>query len=355
MSSQSARALSSHEIAGQQQQQKKPEPKSKAGLWAGGIAFTIVIAAAGFALSAIPGFNRVGPMVCAIILAIIYRQFFGYPEKIRAGIQFSARYFLRFAIILYGLKLNVDVIMNQGLGLVVRDAGVIVFAILTTVWLGKKLKADSSLSLLLGVGTGVCGAAAIAAVAPIIKAKEEDTAIGVGIIALVGTIFSIIYTIIRPLLPLSAVDYGIWSGSSLHEIAHVALAGAPAGPDGLAMALLAKLGRVLLLVPLCFILMYWMKRKSADAAGETKVDFPWFLVGFILMSLFGSYAVGSWVPVPAPVLDGISTATTFILTSAMVGLGLNVSLRDLRTKAFRPLIAMLITSIFLSVITFFIL
>ncbi|MEH7300461.1 YeiH family protein [Neobacillus drentensis] len=355
MSSQSARALSSHEIAGQQQQQKKPEPKSKAGLWVGGIAFTIVIAAAGFALSAIPGFNRVGPMACAIILAIIYRQFFGYPEKIRAGIQFSARYFLRFAIILYGLKLNVDVILNQGLGLVVRDAGVIVFAILATVWLGKKLKADSSLSLLLGVGTGVCGAAAIAAVAPIIKAKEEDTAIGVGIIALVGTIFSIVYTIIRPLLPLSAIDYGIWSGSSLHEIAHVALAGAPAGPDGLAMALLAKLGRVLLLVPLCFILMYWMKRKSADAAGETKVDFPWFLVGFILMSLFGSYAVGTWVPVPAAVLDGISTATTFILTSAMVGLGLNVSLRDLRTKALRPLIAMLITSIFLSVITFFIL
>ncbi|MEH7247266.1 putative sulfate exporter family transporter [Neobacillus niacini] len=351
MSSQSASALSLQENLGQQQ--KKPQPKST-DLWLGGIAFTIVIAAAGFALSAIPGFSRVGPMACAITLAIIYRQFFGYPEKIRAGIQFSARYFLRFAIILYGLKLNVDIILNQGLGLVVRDAGVILFAILATIWLGKRLKADSSLSLLLGVGTGVCGAAAIAAVAPIIKAKEEDTAIGVGIIALVGTIFSIVYTIIRPILPLSAVDYGIWSGTSLHEIAHVALAGAPAGPDGLAMALLAKLGRVLLLVPLCFILMYWMKRKTAGKAGETKVDFPWFLVGFILMSLFGSYVLGTWISVPVPVLDGISTATTFILTSAMVGLGLNVSLRDLRTKALRPLLAMLITSIFLSIITFFI-
>lgn len=127
--------------------------------------------------------------------------------------------------------------------------------------LAKLFKANSSLSLLLGIGTGVCGAAAIAAVSPILKAKDEDTAIGAGIIALVGTIFAITYTILRPFLPLTDLQYGVWSGVGLHEIAHVALAGAPAGPDALAIALLAKLGRVFLLVPLSFILMYWMKRK----------------------------------------------------------------------------------------------
>ncbi len=347
-----ARVLPPNETTGQQQ--KKPKPKTSAGLWLGGIGFTFLIAAAGFALALVPGFNRVGPLACAIILAIIYRQLFGYPEKIRAGIQFSARYFLRFAIILYGLKLNMDVIFSQGLGLVVRDAGVIAFAILVTVWLGKRLKADASLVLLLGIGTGVCGAAAIAAAAPIIKAKEEDTAIGVGIIALVGTIFSITYTIIRPLLPMSAVDYGVWSGSSLHEIAHVALAGAPAGPDGLAMALLAKLGRVLLLVPLCLILMYWMKRKNAGTQETAKIEFPWFLAGFIIMSLAGSYVLGTWIPVSTAFQDGISSGTTFILSSAMVGLGLNVSLKELRTKALRPLLAMFITSILLSILTFLI-
>lgn len=353
MGSQSARVLTTH--AQNSQQQKKPEQKPSAGgLWLGGIAFTIVIAAFGFALAKVPGFDRVGPLACAIVIAVIYRQLFGYPEKIRAGIQFSAKRFLRFAIILYGLKLNIDVVLHQGLGLIARDIGVIAFAILLTVWLGKLLKAESSLVLMLGVGTGVCGAAAIAAVSPIIKAKDDDTAIGVGIIALVGTIFSIAYTILRPILPLSAIDYGIWSGISLHEIAHVALAGAPAGPDGLAIALLAKLGRVLLLVPLCFILMYWVKRRSAGNTEDTKIEFPWFLIGFILMSLFGSYILGKSLPVSQSAMDGISTATTFILTSAMVGLGLNVSLRDLRTKALRPLIAMLITSILLSIITFFI-
>ncbi|WP_066069178.1 YeiH family protein [Neobacillus soli] len=352
MGSQSARTLSLRNEA--DLQQPKPAPKPSPGLWLAGIAFTVIIAALGYALSKIPGFDHVGPLACAIVIAVFYRQFFGYPEQIRAGIQFSSKRFLRFAIILYGLKLNIDVVLHQGLGLLARDLFVIAFAIVTTVWLGKLLKAESSLVLLLGVGTGVCGAAAIAAVSPIVKAKDEDTAIGVGIIALVGTIFSITYTILRPILPLSAIDYGIWSGTSLHEIAHVALAGAPAGPDGLAIALLAKLGRVLLLVPLCFILMYWMKRKNTEETGETKIEFPWFLIGFILMSLFGSYVLGKSIPISTGALDSISTATTFILTAAMVGLGLNVSLRDLRTKALRPLIAMCIISVILSVLTYFI-
>ncbi|MFZ7943359.1 MULTISPECIES: YeiH family protein [Bacillaceae] len=352
MGSQSARAISLNEQAGQQQ--KKPQPKPSLALWLGGIAFTVVIAAIGYVLAKVPGFDRVGPLACAIVIAVMYRQFFGYPEKIRAGIQFSSKRFLRFAIILYGLKLNIDIVLHQGLGLLARDIGVIAFAILFTVWLGKLLKAENSLVLLLGVGTGVCGAAAIAAVSPIIKAKDEDTAIGIGIIALVGTIFSITYTILRPFLPLSAIDYGIWSGISLHEIAHVALAGAPAGPDGLAIALLAKLGRVLLLVPLCFILMYWVKRKSSSSAGDSKIEFPWFLIGFILMSLFGSYVLGKSIPFSKTAMDGVANATTFILTTAMVGLGLNVNLKDLRTKAARPLIAMLITSVILSIVTFFI-
>lgn len=324
-------------------------------LWLGGVTFTFLIAAIGFALSSLPGFNRLGPLASAILIAVVYRQVFGYPELIRKGIQFSAKRLLRFAIILYGLRLNIDVVIHQGLGLLVRDIAVIIFAIFLTVWVGKLLKANPSITLLLGIGTGVCGAAAIAAVSPILKTKDDDTAISVGVIALIGTIFSITYTILRPLLPVANLHYGIWSGISLHEIAHVALAAAPAGQDALAIALLAKLGRVLLLVPLSFILMYWMKKKSAGKEeGEAKIEFPWFLIGFIFMSLFGSYVLGKSIPVSENILNDISIFTAFILTSAMVGLGLNVSLRDLRTKAFRPMLAMFITSILLSVLSYFI-
>lgn len=320
-------------------------------LWIAGIAFTFFIALTGYGLAKIPGFQQVGPLACSILIAVAYRHFRGYPEALRSGIQFSAKRLLRLAIILYGLKLNIDVVLNQGLGLLVYDAGVIIFAIGVTMLIAKWLKADSSLSLMLGVGTGVCGAAAIAAVSPIVAAKDEDTAIGVGMIALVGTLFAIAYTILRPFLPLSAVEYGMWSGISLHEIAHVALAAAPSGQDGLAIALLAKLGRVLLLVPLCFILMIWMKRSGKLQSG-TKIEFPWFLIGFLAMSVFGSYVLGTSIPVSEAFHNGIANVTTFVLTMAMVGLGLNVNLRALRTKAARPLIAMSITSILLSVLSF---
>lgn len=325
------------------------------GKWSAGVAFTFFIALLGFLLTMVPGFDRVGQLASAIIIAIIYRQLFGYPEAIRAGIGFSSKRLLRAAIILYGLKLNIDVVLQDGLGLLVRDAGVILFAILLMIWLAKVFKANETISLLLGVGTGVCGAAAIAAVAPIVKAKDEDTAIGVGIIALMGTIFSIGYTILRPILPISSIEYGIWSGSSLHEVAHVALAAAPGGEDALAIALLAKLGRVFLLVPLCLIFIYIMKKKNQHSEQpDAKIEFPWFLVGFIILSILGSYVFGKSIPVSDGVMNVVFTITNWLLTAAMVGLGLNVSLRDLRTKALKPLIAMTITSVCLSVIVYFI-
>lgn len=324
-------------------------------MWISGIAFTFFIAFLGFLLAKVPGFNHIGQLASAIIIAVAYRQLFGYPEALRGGITFSSKKLLRLAIILYGLKLNIDVVFRDGLGLLARDMLVIAFAIGLMVLLAKWLKADKSISMLLGVGTGVCGAAAIAAVAPIIKAKDEDTAIGVGIIAMLGTVFAIGYTVLRPIVPLLPTEYGIWSGMSLHELAHVAIAAAPAGEDALALALLAKLGRVFLLVPLCFIFIYFMKRKSkGEEEGQNKIEFPWFLVGFIAMSLFGSYVLGNLIPISESVLAGISTATTWLLTAAMVGLGLNVSMKDLRERAMRPLIAVTITSICLSVLVYFI-
>ncbi|MBM7554224.1 YeiH family protein [Thalassobacillus pellis] len=315
--------------------------------WLGGIAFTAFIAAIGFLLAMLPGFSFVGPLAVSILLAIGYSHFFGYPEKIRQGVQFSGKKLLRIAIILFGLKLNMQIIFEEGLPMLVKDIAVIVFAIAITLLIAKLFRADLALALLLGVGTGVCGASAIAAVSPILKAKAEDTAISAGIISVVGTIFAIGYTIIRPFLPLDAVDYGSWAGISLHEVAHVALAAAPSGEAGLAMALIGKLGRVLLLVPLSFLFIYLMRKKSKDGSNE-KIAFPWFLIGFIIMSLFGTYVLGTYIPVSEFFMESISSITTFILTMAMASLGLDVSIKTLRARAWKPMLAMTITSLLLS-------
>src|SRR5699024_8228695 len=102
--------------------------------------------------------------------------------------------------------------------------------------------------------------------------------------------------------------------------------------------------------PLCFIFIYIMKRKNKGSDTEqSKVPFPWFLIGFILMSVFGSYVLGSSIHISDNVLEGVYSVTTWILSAAMVGLGLNVSLQDLRTRALKPLIAMTVASVLISV------
>lgn len=319
----------------------------------GGILFTLTIAFIGFFLAKIPGISHVGQMACAILVAVTYRQLFGYPNRIRTGIQFSGKRLLRMAIVLFGLKLNLDVILHHGVGLLLRDMATITFSIVVTMWLARWLKADQSLSLLLGIGTGVCGAAAIAAVSPILNAKEEDTAVGAGLIALIGTLFAVGYTVIRPMLPISSTQYGIWAGVSLHEIAQVALAAAPAGQNALAIAILAKLGRVFLLVPLSFALMGWMGRRrrmehSSTAVGSSGLEFPWFLIGFVGMSFVGTYILRPNLAVPSFLMADLSNVTTFLLTMAMVGLGLNVSFKQLRTRALRSMVVMVLVSSLLS-------
>ncbi len=332
--------------------------RSKPAAWIWGVGFTFGIALLGYEWAQLPGFSRIGQMACAILLAVAYRHFFGYPEALRSGIVFSSQRLLRIAIILYGLKLNMSLVWGEGLGLLGKDMLVIGFAIGMTLLLARLLKADRDLSLLLGIGTGICGAAAVAAIAPIVQAKEEDTAAGVGMIALLGTVWAIGYTLLRPLLPLDNLQYGAWTGMSLHEVAHVALAGAAGGQDGLAVALLAKLGRVFLLLPVSLIFVYIMKQKKRRGASDRgkmaagAAPFPWFLVGFLLMSVLGSMLTRFSLPGTEPLLQSAGTLTTWLLTAAMVGLGLNVNLRDLRNRALRPLAVMAIVSVLLSTFTF---
>lgn len=320
--------------------------------WIGGVLFTFVIAIAGMLVADVKWVGLVGPMLLSIFLAVIYRQVIGYPNVLREGITFTTKKILRLAIILYGFNLNVEVVLNEGLGMLAKGVVVIVSAIIVTMLMARLLKADKSLSLLLAVGTGVCGAAAIAAVAPIVGAKDEETAMGVGIIALTGTIFALAYTLMFSFMRLDIVAYGSWVGLSLHEIAHVVAAAGPAGEDGLAIALLAKLGRVFLLIPLCFLLTYWMNRKAKQDQStdgiSARTTFPWFLIGFIVTSLIGTY-----YNLPEMWLEVMTKGSKFLLTAAMVGLGLNISIQAIRSKALRPTMSMLVASCFISILFFY--
>ncbi|WP_372637386.1 YeiH family protein [Cohnella sp.] len=359
-----------------------------------GILLTLSLALAGWAVSLIPGPSKLGPLACALLLAAAYRHRFGYPHALGAGVRFSSGTLLRAAIVLFGLKLDIVELLRQGLPLLLRSGASVAFSLVAVFAIGRLLRADRKWIALLAIGTAICGAAAIAAAAPLLRSKDEDTAISAGLIAVIGTVFATAYTLMLPWLPLSPESYGIWSGLTLHEIAHVAMAAAPGGPDALADGLLAKLCRVALLVPVCLAIagaaklrslrggdrtggwdseQDWKAEEDGQAGNEAGYQasamsgdktcdrnraagggfkFPWFLVGFIAASLFGSYALPALLPDPKPRLHELSYATTLLLGMAMAGLGLNVSLRDLRSRALRPLAAMLIASVLLSALTY---
>ncbi|MGG3450303.1 YeiH family protein [Domibacillus aminovorans] len=322
-------------------------PKQKE--FVNGIAFTTLITGISFVAANIPVIGYAGPLALSILLAVLYRNTIGYPEQWRAGITFTGKTILRFAIILYGIRLNVVVVASEGLPLLFQAALSVVFASVAMVITGRWLNIEPKLALLLGAGTGICGAAAIAAAAPIIAAKEEDTALSVGMIAFLGTIFALLYPLISPIIGLTAKQYGLWSGFTLHEIAHAALAGAAGGTDAMAAALLSKLSRVLLLFPFCLILLFFVKKKNGT---QQSAPFPYFLIGFLIVSALGTIGTEKGF-LSTDKTDLIASGGTFLMGMAMCALGMSVDLRQIKTRAVKPLVALIVVSILLSILTLF--
>lgn len=310
-----------------------------------GILFTFVVALASYWLALLPFVSSVGALAVAIIISIIYRNTVGYPLQLQSGIQFSAKKLLRAAIILYGLKLNLYIIFNDGFTLLVFGIFVIVFSLIVMMVLNKMFKGNTNIAFLLAIGTGICGASAIAAISSILKSDEEDTAISVGLIALIGTAFALLYSFLYPVLSLPDTVYGIWSGVSLHEIAQVVLAAGVGNEDSMAFALLAKLSRVFLLIPVSFIIFYIVQKRS-HSEGKAKVDIPYFLFGFLALAVLNTF-----ITIPESTLAFIDQIARFLMIMAMVGLGLNVSLQALLSKATKPMIALILTSLLLSFVS----
>jgi len=310
-----------------------------------GIMFTFTIAIISYILAKFPILHTIGALAIAIIFAMIYRQVIGYPEHIRPGITFASKRLLKFAIILYGLKLNMGDILGKGWKLLLIDIRSYLFNKFNFTF-NQIIKGSKPISILLAIGTGVCGAAAIAATAPILKSKEKDIAISVGIIALVGTIFALIYTAIEAIFNIPTITYGAWAGVSLHEIAHVVLAADIGGPEAMTFALLGKLGRVFLLIPLSIGLILYMRYKSHSSQVQQKIDIPYFLIGFIIMAF-----INTFVPIPSLLMNIINVITTVCMLMAMVALGLNIVLKEVISKALKPFIVICITSICLSGVT----
>jgi uncharacterized integral membrane protein (TIGR00698 family) len=293
-----------------------------------GLALTVTLAILAEKIAEASFFSIMGVMIISILLGVVWKSVMDVPADAAIGITFSSKFLLRAGIILMGIRLNFTRILEAGPSVVLIDIIVIVFALTFMIFWGKRLSVDRSLAALIAVGTAVCGAAAIAAVAPLIGAKKEQTAISVACIAILGTFGALIYILLHPFLGMNSFTYGVFAGSTLQELAHVIAAAVPGGDVGSETAIVVKLGRVALLIPVAIVLGYLYRSKEnvqPDKKSWKNLPVPWFIFGFLAMSLINTTGV-----LPHWAVTFLVSASVFLLSVAMAGLGLSINIVDFR-------------------------
>jgi uncharacterized integral membrane protein (TIGR00698 family) len=296
-----------------------------------GVGLTVLLAILGLVLGDLPGFARVGPLSLALLLGLLWRAFMHVPEHHHEGIGFSARQLLRIGIILLGVRLDFALIAQSGWKIVILDLVVIAFGLVFITWLGRRAGLAGSLPLLIAVGSSICGASAVAAAAPVIRARDHEIALAIPLCGILGTIAALGLTFAQNYLHLTPGTYGILAGSTLHEVAQV-LAASAVVPGALQSGTIVKLVRVVLLVPVVFFLGQWLKNRNTAAAPVQK---PWFVGGFLLVGIINTalvYGLPQFHETWANLDREMLVVANFLMAMAMAGLGLQVDLTTLRTQ-----------------------
>jgi len=316
-----------------------------------GILLIALFACAAFYIGSARFFQEISfsPMIIGIILGMLYANSLrnNLPETWVPGIQFCSKKILRLGIILYGFRLTFQDVLNVGVSGIVIDAIIVAVTIIGGVYIGKMLKMDSETALLTSVGSGICGAAAVLGAEATIRTQSYKTAVAVATVVIFGTISMFIYPIAyrSGILELTPQEMGVFAGSTLHEVAHAVGAGNAMGTDVSNVAIIVKMIRVMLLVPVLLILGFWMARRnvSEGASGEKgKLSIPWFAIWFLVVIGFNSLNL-----LPAPIVDGINYIDTFLLTMAMAALGAETSIDKFKKAGAKPFVLAFILDIWL--------
>jgi uncharacterized integral membrane protein (TIGR00698 family) len=281
------------------------------------------------------------------------------PDKLTAGLNFCATDFLRGIIAALGLVTSALIWLQVGIG-IVNALIVVLFSYFFALWLGGKLKVSNRLSILVGVGTSVCGASAIAATGPAIGAKEEEMGLALACITLFGLAamfaypFLYSYTIVGQWLGFNLNAFSVWTGSGIHEVAQVIAAAGAQDPRAIGSALMVKSIRVFMIGPMILLATYMLSRveMSKSSRSVSKIVLPVYGILFVANSLFcavlDAYAVqvkfmGFDWPLVKSVLSG--TIIPFLLATAFAGVGSKVRLRTIAKLGPRPFVVGAVTAL----------
>lgn len=255
----------------------------------------------------------------------------------QAGIKFAQRTLLRSGVALYGLNLSLQELAQVGFS----GIGVDLLMVASTLALGyfvgtRWLGMDRDLALLVAAGSAICGAAAIVATVPLLRMRAADvaakTATAVATVVLFGTLALFLYPLLFTWLGSERSLFGIFIGSTVHEVAQVVAIGNTIGGEAAQNAVIVKMIRVLLLVPFLLGLSIWVAgRQGAEV--EQRISVPWFALVFVLF-----VAINSLHILPQPMHSALKLAGIACLAAAMAAFGMETTWRLLRRAGFRPLL-----------------
>ena len=290
------------------------------------------------------------PLTVGIILGMIYANTLRrhLPEEWIPGITFCSKKLLRLSIILYGFKLTFQNVEHIGIEAILIDIIVIIGTIVLGMLIGKLLGIGGELSLLTATGSAICGAAAVLGVEPVLNNKPYKTAVAVSTVVLFGTIAMFLYPVMYRMgfLNLTPSQWGIYTGATVHEVAHVVGAGnAMGGSNIVSTAIIVKMIRVIFLAPVLLayaVMVSRRHRRNGLTVEKKKITIPWFAFGFIAVIIFNSFNLLS-----STMVSDINYFDTFLLTMAMTALGMETDFNKFKQAGVKPFLLALILFVWL--------
>jgi uncharacterized integral membrane protein (TIGR00698 family) len=296
----------------------------------------------------------ISPLVIGIVLGMVFANTIRHkiPSAWGIGILFSAKTLLRLAIIFYGFRITFQQIQHVGVEGLAISTIMLTSTMLLGIFIGiKVLKLDRDTAILVASGSAVCGAAAVLATEDVLKSEPHKTAMAVGTVVLFGTLSMFLYPIMYEsgILNMDVTQYGLYVGSSVHEVAQVVAAGGAVDAISSDTAIIVKMIRVMMIAPMLLILgVFLSKIKSAGSHGKAKLVIPWFAVLFIAVAGFHSLHL-----LPVSLVSQINHIDTFLLTMAMTALGMETHVSKFKQAGLKPVLLALFLFIWLVIVGYF--
>lgn len=279
----------------------------------------------------------VGGPVSGIVIGVVFAGLVKPGSRLRPGIRFASSRILQLSVVVLGAQLSLGQVLRVGATSLPVMVVTLAVCLLAAYFVGRWLGVVGDVRTLVGVGTGICGASAIAAVTPLIGAASIDVAFAVSTIFLFNIAAVLTFPLLGHVLGLSQHAFGTFAGTAVNDMSSVVAASSTYGAAAENHAVVVKLTRMLLIIPICIGLAALAARRSSAAAQQSRVRVhrlvPWFLVGFLVLAAANSAGI-----VPASIHHEVSNASTFLIAVALSALGLTTDLAGFRRTGPRPLV-----------------